>query len=334
MKQHVSKNTQKMSANSVNWGIIGCGDVAEVKSGPAFQKVKGSSLISVMRRNEEKVKDFAKRHNVSHWTTSVTELIEDKNINAVYIATPPSSHLTYALQAIQAGKDVYLEKPMVLNTKEAIVLSKALGQSNTKVTVAHYRRNLPLFIKVKELLDSNIIGNVSSAEINIAQSQNANLIAKTDENWRLNPEVSGGGYFHDIAPHQIDLMCYYFGDVTKIKRGHIENTVPPSDFVTGEVEFNNCIQFKGSWNFVASEDCDNCIIKGEKGIISFSFYGDEITVSIDDITENYKFENPKHVQQPMIEQVVGYFLGKNENPCSVEEAAVVTKIIDEFCGIE
>ncbi|TNJ45014.1 Gfo/Idh/MocA family oxidoreductase [Tamlana fucoidanivorans] len=316
----------------INWGIIGCGDVAEVKSGPAFQKVENSALTAVMRRNEEKVKDFAKRHKVPNYTTSASELINDKKVNAVYIATPPSSHLNYAKQAIKAGKNIYLEKPMVLNSKEADDLLDALNRSNVKVTVAHYRRNLPLFIKVKELLDANVIGKVFSAEIDIAQSQDANIIAKTDENWRLNPEVSGGGYFHDIAPHQIDLMCYYFGEVAKVKKGNMLGNAASKDLVKGELEFKNGVDFKGSWNFNAPEDNDKCIIKGEKGTITFSFYNEEIRVETTAKSEFFKFENPRHVQQPMIEEVVGYFLGKNQNPCSVEEATVVTKIMDIFCG--
>ncbi|SEQ76452.1 Predicted dehydrogenase [Hyunsoonleella jejuensis] len=323
-----------MNSSIINWGIIGCGDVTEVKSGPAFQKLKGSSLVAVMRRNEEKVKDFAKRHQVPNYTTSALELINDENVNAIYIATPPSSHLDYTLQAIQANKNVYLEKPMVLNSNEAKVLLNALNKSDTKVTVAHYRRNLPLFIKVKELLDAKKIGKVVSAEIDIAQSKNANLIAKTDKNWRLNPEISGGGYFHDIAPHQIDLMYYYFGDIDMVKKVAVPENSSPNDVVKGEIDFKNGVQFKGSWNFVASEDSDRCAIIGEKGAITFSFYSDEIRVETNNKTETFNFENPKHVQQPMIEQVVGYFLGQNENPCSVEEAAVVTKIMDTFCGIE
>ena len=314
----------------VNWGIIGCGDVAEVKSGPAFQKIENSYLVAVMRRSEEKVKDYARRHQVANWTTSASDLIENELVNAVYIATPPSSHLQYALEAIQAGKNVYLEKPMVLNSQEAKALLEAVSKSHVKVTIAHYRRKLPVFVKVKELLDSNAIGKVSIASITIKQSSNANLIAKTDDNWRLNPEISGGGYFHDIAPHQIDLMCYYFGEVATVDKIETNENPFSADVVKGEMHFKNGVQFKGSWDFNASEDRDNCTIIGQKGSISFSFYGDQITVSVDGKEERYDYSNPKHVQHPMIEQTVGYFLGKNPNPCSVEEAAVVTQIMDVF----
>ena len=206
-----------MDNHYINWGIIGCGDVAEVKSGPAFQKAKQSKLVSVMRRNEEKVKDFAKRHNVPFWTTNALDVLNDRTINAIYIATPPSSHLEYALQAIKLGKHVYLEKPMVLNTNEAKILVEAVKNKNSKLTVAHYRRYLPVFMRVKQLIESNVIGKVTHAKIKISQSKNASLIAKTEESWRLNPDVSGGGYFHDISPHQIDLMYYYFLKIDSVK---------------------------------------------------------------------------------------------------------------------
>lgn len=319
---------------TITWGIIGCGDVAELKSGPAFQKIENSSLVFVMRRNEEKVKDYAKRHYVSNWTTNAAELIESELINSVYIATPPSSHLQYALQAIEAGKNVYIEKPMVLNSKETKILAEAVKNGKVKVTVAHYRRRLPLFLNVKELLEADIIGEVYLVEINIAQSGNANLIAKTDLNWRTNPEISGGGYFHDIAPHQIDLMCYYFGEIHSISGIDVDENKLSQDVVKGEVQFKNGVQFKGSWDFDASEDIDNCTIYGEKGTISFSFYGEELIVSGLKAKESYQFSNPEHVQQPMIEETVDYFLENNLNPCSVEEAAIVTEIMDVFCGMK
>lgn len=319
---------------NVNWGILGCGDVAEVKSGPAFQKIENSSLVAVMRRSEEKVKDYARRHQVANWTTSASDLIENELVNAVYIATPPSSHLQYALQAIEAGKNVYLEKPMVLNSEEAKVLLEAVNTSDVKVTIAHYRRKMPVFVKVKELLESNAIGKISLATIDIKQSSNANLIAKTETNWRLNPEISGGGYFHDIAPHQIDLICHFFGEVFGIKKVDTTENQFTDAFVKGEVLFENGVLFKGSWDFNATEDSDNCTIYGEKGSISFSFYGDEIIVTKDGNTEKFQYSNPQHVQQPMIEETVGYFLGNNANPCSVEEVVVVTLIMDVFTGVK
>ena len=84
--------------NAVKWGIIGCGDVTEVKSGPAFNKVKNSSLVAVMRRDGEKARDYAHRHNVPKWYSDAEALINDPDVNAVYVATPPSSHVSFRSQ--------------------------------------------------------------------------------------------------------------------------------------------------------------------------------------------------------------------------------------------
>tara|TARA_R110002094_G_scaffold193793_1_gene167357 strand:+ start:26 stop:541 length:516 start_codon:yes stop_codon:yes gene_type:complete len=151
--------------NSVVWGIIGCGDVAEVKSGPAFQKCENSELLAVMRRNGDLAQDFAKRHNVPLWYDDADKLLANPDINAVYIATPPSTHLEYALKTLKAGKDVYLEKPMVLSKEEATTLGNAANGSKHKLVVAHYRRFLPMYIQVKDLLDSHAIGDIKFVDL-------------------------------------------------------------------------------------------------------------------------------------------------------------------------
>ncbi|MDP5104607.1 MAG: Gfo/Idh/MocA family oxidoreductase [Polaribacter sp.] len=318
--------------DTINWGIIGCGDVAEIKSGPAFQKVKNSKLLAVMRRNAEKAKDFAQRHQVPFWYNSVDELLKNDSINAVYIATPPATHLAIAKKCLLVKKFVYLEKPMTLNYAESVELL-ALVDKKDKLVVAHYRRKLPAFEKVKELIDTNIIGKILFADIQILQSKNNNVIAKTETNWRLAPEISGGGYFHDIAPHQIDLMLYYFGEYKKAKgfsTSVLNNKV--DDLVNGIIEFKNGVQFRGIWNFNSTEKevKDECKIYGEKGTITFSFYGENVLLSTAQKSEVFSFKNPIHIQQPMIEQTVNFFLGKETNPCSIENGVAVMKILDRF----
>ncbi|WP_299670400.1 Gfo/Idh/MocA family oxidoreductase [uncultured Polaribacter sp.] len=318
--------------HTINWGIIGCGDVAEVKSGPAFQKVQNSKLIAVMRREAAKAKDFAERHNVPLWYDTVEELLANPAINAVYIATPPSTHLEIAKKCLQAAKFVYLEKPITLNFEEAKELNRIVAR-NDKLVVAHYRRKLPAFLKVKELIDANSIGKIAFVDLQILQPTKNKIITKTAANWRLNPAISGGGYFHDIAPHQIDLMSYYFGDIKNAEgfsTSILQNGV--HDLVNGIIEFENAVQFRGIWNFNALEKevKDACKIYGEKGTITFSFYGEKIVLSTDEREEVFNFTNPTHVQQPMIEQTVNYFLGKDKNPCTIESGVSVMKIIEAF----
>ena len=318
--------------DNIKWGIIGCGDVAEVKSGPAFQITPNSELVAVMRRNKIKAEDFAKRHKVPFFYDSVDDIINHQKINALYIATPPSTHLEIAKKCLAANKFVYLEKPMTLNADEAKQLNNFVKE-NHKIVIAHYRRNLPAFQKVKALLEANSIGNVLFADITILQSKTNNVIAKTENNWRLQPETSGGGYFHDIAPHQIDLMLHYFGDIKEAQglNTSIQNN-KVADIVNGILKFENGVQFRGIWNFIASEKDvkDECKIYGENGTITFSFYGEEIFLNTSNKEEVFSFKNPKHVQQPLIEATVNYFLGKGKNPCTIRDGVKVMEIMDKF----
>lgn len=320
---------------SIKWGIIGCGDVAEVKSGPAFQKTENSELLAVMRRNTEKAKDFAERHQVPLWTDNAEDLLSHKTINSIYIATPPSTHLKYTLKALAAGKNVYLEKPMVLTSIEAELIVEALKESKSKLTIAHYRRQLPVFKKVKSLLDSEAIGDILYAEIQILQPAKSDIIADSGDNWRLNPELSGGGYFYDLAPHQIDLMYYYFGAFDKVSGfSTSSNNNLVEETVNGIIKFQNGVQFRGIWNFTSFEanKKEECIIYGKKGSIRFTFYGDAVILSTKSRNETFTFLHPKHIQQPMIEAVVKYFLNQGENPCSAEDGLLIMQALEKLSG--
>src|SRR5687768_923402 len=125
--------------NEVKWGIIGCGDVTEKKSGPAFYKVTGSKLVAVMRRDKEKAADYARRHNVPKFYDNADDLINDPEVTAVYIATPPGSHKEYTLKVAAAGKPVYVEKPMALNFHECVEMIEACARFHVKLFVAYYR---------------------------------------------------------------------------------------------------------------------------------------------------------------------------------------------------
>jgi predicted dehydrogenase len=128
--------------------MIGCGSVTELKSGPAFNKVPQSKLMAVMRRDEALLRDYANRHQVPHIFTSASALINSNLIDAVYIATPPNVHEAYAIEALKANKFVYVEKPMATTVKACEHMHAVANELNGKLTIAHYRRQLPLFLKV------------------------------------------------------------------------------------------------------------------------------------------------------------------------------------------
>jgi len=320
--------------NKINWGIIGCGDVTELKSGPAFNKVKNSTLVAVMRRDGVKAKDYAQRHNVPKWHTDANQIINDPDINAIYVATPPSSHEEYTIASIIAGKPVYVEKPMSVNYLSAKKMLLAAKENDIKLVVAHYRRAQPLFKKIKELLDEEAIGKIRIVNLRYYKKPlSKQELADPKVVWRLNPEISGGGLFNDLAPHQLDLMIYFFGE---IKTSSImQSSRVNDDNVSGNILFKNDVEFNGSWRFNANEndEIDTCKILGTKGEISFAvFEHREISVIIDGKKEIFSFDKLAHVQQPMIEKVVDYFLDKSPNPCSAENGVEVMQLIEKFTG--
>ncbi|MBL0183034.1 MAG: Gfo/Idh/MocA family oxidoreductase [Chitinophagaceae bacterium] len=317
--------------NIIHWGIIGCGDVTEVKSGPAFNKVPNSALVAVMRRNGEKAADYAKRHNVPRWYDDASQLINDPGVNAIYIATPPDSHEAYTLAAIHAGKPVYVEKPMTLNYASAQRMANAAAEKNVKLVVAHYRRKWPLFKKIKELINEKMIGEPGLVYLQFCRPAMTKEELAVEKNaWRVNPAISGGGLFHDLAPHQLDIMFWLFGPATEINgRASNQNKVyAADDTVSGNIQFENGVDFKGNWNFNAAANKDRCEIIGSTGKLSFSFFsGNSIELVTNNQITRFDFDLLQHVQQPMIEKVVQYFRNEAGNPCTAEEGAEIMRWI-------
>lgn len=320
--------------SDIKWGIIGCGNVTEKKSGQAYNKIPNSKLVAVMRRNAEKAADYAARHKVDRWYADADQLLNDAEVNAVSVATPPANHLEYAVAALKKGMGVYVEKPVTRNAAEAQAMADAVKQYNGKLTVAHYRRALPMFLHVKDLIEKKAIGDIRTVQIRMWKSIKPDLIANSETNWRVHPELSGGGYFHDLAPHQLDLMLYFFGEPEKYHGYSLNqsNAYPADDHVCGEIVFKNKVVVNGSWSFNVAESqaIDFCEMVGTKGSIRFPFFGNFVSWQNEDGEETLNFTHPEHIQQPMITKIVSYFRGEGPNPCSIEEAVTLMKILDAF----
>ena len=319
---------------TVNWGIIGCGDVCEVKSGPAFNKVANSKLVAVMRRNLDKAKDFARRHGVPKYYADGGELINDPEVNAIYIATPPSSHESYLEMAFKAGKPVYVEKPVTVDSASLERMIKMEKQYDCKVSVAHYRRGLPLFNKLKQFVNEGAIGKVKLILLRILQPPLSKIITQTEDNWRINPAISGGGLFHDLSPHQLDIMYWIFGTPQQVyvKAANQGKLYTAPDLTMVQLQFANDIYFNGVWNFNVAETAtaDSCEIMGDKGVIRFSFFRvSTIELTTDGGIVILELEYPINIQQPHINNVVRFFRGEDVNPCTLQDALVTMRVMDQ-----
>jgi predicted dehydrogenase len=285
-----------------------------------------------MRRDESKVKDYALRHRVPRWYTDAHRLIGDPDINAVYVATPPSSHEVYTIAALEAGKPVYVEKPMSVNAASANRMAVIARERNVKLSVAHYRRAQPLFKKIKELLDTGAIDVPRHARLEFnKRSLTREELAVPKTAWRIDPAIAGGGLFHDLAPHQLDLLYYFFGEVERASgtATNQEGIHAVPDNINGTILFKSGLQFDGSWSFNSNSEKDQCEITGEKGRMLFSFFDlQPVVLETDEKKQIFEFDPLQHVQQPMIQKVVDYFLGHSSNPCSGDEGVKVMELLD------
>lgn len=307
----------KVNDQKIRWGIIGVGDVCEVKSGPAFQKIEHSELVAVMRRNGEKAKDFARRHGVPKWYDDAEALIQDPEVDAIYIATPPDAHEHYALRVAEAGKPMYVEKPMARTHEECLAMVKACATAKVPLFVAYYRRALPNFLKIKSIIDEGLIGDIRSVDIRLIKSLEPDIVRgiKTETNWRVQPEVAGGGYFYDLAAHQLDFLDFLFGPIAAA-HGIARNQAglyPAEDIVVGTFRFESGILGQGLWCFNSSDasNLDETTIIGSKGQVSFAYFGDNrVRLQLDGKKEEvFTFDMPLHIQQPLIQQVVDELRG-------------------------
>ena len=320
----------------IKWGFIGCGEVTEKKSGPAFNEVPGSQVVAVMSRSEKKARSYAERHHIRKWYTDAQETIDAPDVNAVYIATPPSSHATFAIMAMKAGKPVYVEKPLAASYNDCIRINRISEQTGVPCFVAYYRRYLPYFQKVKEIIQSGGIGDVINVQVRFSvPPRDLDYHSGKEMPWRLQPDISGGGYFYDLAPHQIDLLQDLFGVITRAhgypaNRAHLYEA---EDTISACFFFESGIPGSGSWCFVGHESAkEDCIeIIGDKGSLSFSVFNYEpIRLINSEGKKDIVVPNPPYVQLPIIQKVIEDLQGIGICECTAISATPTNWVLDRI----
>lgn len=321
----------------IKWGFIGCGEVTEKKSGPAFNKVPGSSVVAVMSRNADRAKSYATRHGIARWYDDAQALLDDPEVNAVYIATPPSSHATYAIMAMKSGKPVYVEKPLAATYEECLRVNRVSRETGVPCFVAYYRRYLPYFQRVMQIVEAGQIGKVVGVQIRFAVPPRDLDYNRKQLPWRVQRDIAGGGYFYDLAPHQLDLLQQLFGPILRVS-GFCSNRAglyESEDTVSASFQFPDGLPGSGTWCFCAHESAktDRIQIIGDHGQISFSvFTYDPIELITEDGQQMLEIPNPPHVQLPLIQEVVEHLQGIRVCQMDSVSATPVNWVMDKILG--
>jgi predicted dehydrogenase len=312
----------------VRWGIIGCGDVTEVKSGPGFQKADGSALVAVMRRDRAKAEDYARRHGVPRAYDDAEALIHDPEVDAVYVATPPDSHASLAARVAAAGKPCLVEKPMARSHADCRRMNEAFAAAGVPLWVAYYRRALPRFLAVRELVQAGAIGRVTSVHVHVTDR-----LARGDAagNWRFDPAVAGAGLFLDLASHCVDLLDFLFGPISDAT-GVAINTggaYAAEDVTSAVFRFGDRMTGTGTWNFNADDKTDLIAIAGSEGTLTTPVFSDtDLVLSRGGAREVIPARNPPHVHQPLIQTIVDELRGRGRCESSGESGARASWVMD------
>lgn len=316
---------QFQGRSTVRWGIIGCGEVTEVKSGPGFRHAKGSQLVAVMRRNGTLAADYAKRHGVPRWYDDASTLLADPEVDAVYIATPPDTHCHYALLAAAAGKPAYVEKPMARHAPECDRMIEAFATAGQKLFVAYYRRSLPRWLKILEHVETGALGRLTGVSYRLAMPKHLDPPA-----WRTQVAQAGAGHFLDVASHALDLVDYLAGPLTEVRgrAANIASSYAAEDTVAGSFSAGK-VPGVVSCNFAALSREDLLCVTGTKGEIRTPVFGNEpVLFETAEGLQRWDFPPPSHVAQPLIQSCVDDLLGRDTCPGTGESARRTSQVMD------
>lgn len=318
----------------VRWGIIGCGDVTEKKSGPAYQKTAGFEIVAVMRRDADKAADYAKRHGVKKYYSDADALINDPEVDAVYIATPPDSHKLYGLKVAEAGKICCIEKPLAPSYEDSKAIYEAFKEKKNPLFVAYYRRSLPRFDQIKKWLDSNSIGQIRHINWHLSKPASQQDLSRV-YNWRTDAKIATAGYFDDLASHGLDLFNYLLGDIKEVSGISLnqQGLYTANDASVACWLHESGITGTGSWNFGCDKREDNVIIYGSQGSISFSIFDESpIILSNENGKTELFIEHPENVQLHHVQQMKEHLFDEGIHPSSGASATHTSWVMDKIMG--
>lgn len=317
---------------TIRWGIIGCGDVTEVKSGPGFAKARGSALVAVMRRNGALAADYARRHGVPRWHDDAEAILRAPDIDAVYVATLPDTHREYALRCAAAGKAVLVEKPMALRAADCDAMVEACARAGVPLHVAYYRRALPRFLAVRDLVRDGAIG-----EVRMVTSRQFQPLRGRDEvlpngrPWRLDAARAGGGLFVDMMSHTLDFLDFLLGPIAEARAfaGNQAGGYGAEDVVAASWRHASGVLGSGAWCYAADRDEEVNELLGSHGRIRFSTTRDvPIELHRGGSVQTRDLRDPPHVHQPLIQAIVDALNGGPPAPSTGASAARTTRVID------
>ena len=193
----------------LGWGMVSTGRASDVLLGPAVNAESNSRITAVYSRDRERADAYAAKHRADHAYTSYAEMLKDPGVDVVYIASPNSLHAEQAIEAADAGKHIYCEKPLAMNPADARRVTAAARKAGVRLGVDFQTRHYAANQETIKLLRDGAIGDILVMQIESCASGNPL------KGWRTDPELAGMGSVNNIAVHPVDLARYFTGSEVK-----------------------------------------------------------------------------------------------------------------------
>jgi len=318
----------------IKWALIGCGKVVLKNKTTPFKNFN-NTITAICTTNIKHSINARKKLKLKKCNCydNIYDLLNNEKFDAIYICTPPKYHFEYLKLLHNFNIPlIYVEKPFVLNLNQAKQIEKIYRNSNTKIFIAHYKRLMKKFVKLKYLIQKNIIGKVNKIEGSFDRPFNKDHL----KSWIYNKEISGGGRFFDIGPHIIDILYNIFGNISDIQSKVLYNKPEHSceNHLTTNFKIDNIKCFL-SFDFDAQIEKDIIIIYGEKGYIETSINRNKpinIYNKNKKLIKSYKFKRPKTWGIETVKAIDKIIFKKKNNPnlVNLEQAIEIQSYIEKI----
>jgi predicted dehydrogenase len=289
----------------LGWGLIGAGDIARKRVAAALRDAPGGELVAISRARPELAESFAAAFGARHWHARWQGLIADRDVDAVYVATPVRVHAEQAIAAAEAGKHVLCEKPMAMTVAECDRIIAACRTNGVRLGVAYYRHFYPVIARIKAILASRALGDAVIAQVDAFECFNPQ--PDHPRAWLVRRADAGGGPMFDFGCHRIEVLLNLFGSVQRVT-SLVSNRIlerEVEDTAVALLQFERGTSATVTVTHAACEPRDTLSIFGTRGSIHVkTLNAGELVVTIDGVETGESHPSAANIHQPLVEDFV------------------------------
>ncbi len=317
----------------IGLAIVGIGEIAQNFHIPIIKKISNAKIVALYDINIRKAELVSERYEIPYTCQSLNEILDIEGINGIIITTPTDTHVDLAIQCLEGGKDLFIEKPIARNYSETLSIAEIAKKTNRKVMVGMNQRFRNDSIYMKNYISEGSLGKVFYSNAGWLQQ-------KREPQWLEQIVRSGGGVLIDLGISLIDLILWV-NDFKKIKSVKSNNfnylTKPAEDVSIGSIQFadGSVGTFETSWTLFRSRKTFFCDVYGEKGRVSINPFN---IFNIESKTTKTKYtittlQNILALKKSFENELVNFINvlnGIGYLHSTIDEALVVMKVIEKM----